>query len=191
MSILNSMKQKLHPLGIYSLSDSSVVTSELAAYAEVLDAIEAQLAELEQERFVATAQTYGLTMRELAIGSEQKSDTIEKRRSALLYRSAIRTTDFNKTAIEGVLKAVGINGYIIEAPEKNKIYINCLSLEVRGSDKELKKQIISQFLPAHLECFFDFRNLQWQFIEELSNTFDRMDSRNLTWDQIEDFVPIW
>lgn len=191
MSILNSMKQKLHPLGIYSLSDGSVVTAELAAYAEVLDAIEAQLTELEQERFVATAQTYGITMRELAIGSEQKNETIEKRRTALLYRSALSETDFNKTAIESVLKTVGINGYIIELPEKNKIYINCLSLEVRGSDKEIKKQIISQFLPAHLECFFDFRNLQWQFIEELSNTFDRMDAISLTWDEIENFVPIW
>lgn len=187
MSILNSMKQKLHPLGIYSLSDSSVITAELAAYAEVLDAIEEQLTELEQERFVVTAQSYGITMRELAIGSEQKNETIEKRRSVLLYRSAIKETDFNKTAIEGVLKTVDINGYIIEMPEENKIYINCLPLDVTGSDKELKKQIVSQFLPAHLECFFDFRNLQWQFIEELANTFDVMDSRDLTWDEIENF----
>lgn len=94
MSILNSMKQKLHPLGIYSLSDGSVVTAELAAYAEVLDAIEAQLTELEQERFVATAQTYGITMRELAIGSEQKNETIEKEepRCSTDRRSAKRTS---------------------------------------------------------------------------------------------------
>lgn len=190
MSILNSMKQKLHPLGIYSLSDSSTITAELTAYSVALDEIEAQLQELEQERFLATAQTYGITIRELAIGPEQKYEKLEKRRNKLLHRSAISETDFNKKAIESLLETEGINGYIIEVPEKNTIYINCLSLDVRGADKEAKKELLSQFLPAHLECIFDFRNLQWQSIDAKAYTFDNMDAKNLTWDDIANYKEI-
>lgn len=190
MSILNSMKQKLHPLGIYSLSDTSKITAELTAYSEALDEIEAQLQELEQERFLATAKTYGITMRELTIGPEQKYEKLEKRRNTLLHRWAISETDFNKKAIESLLKTEGINGYIIEVPEKNTIYINCLSLDVRRSNKDAKKEAISQFLPAHLECVFDFRNLQWQVIDAKNYTFDGMDARNLTWDDIANYKEI-
>lgn len=190
MSTLNSLKQTLRPLGLYNLDDTTLINAELSAYALVLDEVEALLAELEQERFVVTAEDYGLAMRERILGAEQKDKTVEARRNLLLLRQSITSNDFNKTSLEKVLKNSGIIGYIIESPMNNLIYINCLDLEDSIADKEALKAVVAEFLPAHLECIFDFRNLQWNSIDSKNISFDEMDEKGLTWDDIDNFEEI-
>lgn len=190
MSSLNSIKQKLRPLGFYNLNDTSLISAELSAYSVALDVIESMLAEMEKEYFIATAENYGLSMRERIFGTEQNEKSAESRRNMLLYRYAINSEDFNEGSIKKVMENVGINGYIIEVPDKNTIYINCLSLEDPSADKSYIKSMVEEFLPAHLDCIFDFRNLQWNTIDGKSNTFNTIDSKNLTWDEIDNFDEI-
>ena len=52
------------------------------------------------------------------------------------------------------------------------------------------KSMVEEFLPAHLDCIFDFRNLQWNTIDGKNNTFNTIDSKNLTWDEIDTFDEI-
>ena len=190
MTSLNSLKQKLRPRGVYNLNDNSLISAELSAYSVALDSIESMLSEMEKERFIATATTYGLSMRELTFGVEQSEKPTESRRNMLLYRYAINSEDFNESSIKKVMENVGINGYIIEVPDKNIIYINCLSLDDPSADKSYIKSMVEEFLPAHLDCIFDFRNLQWNTIDGKNNTFNTIDSKNLTWDEIDTFDEI-
>ena len=190
MSSLNSIKQKLRPLGFYNLNDNSLINAELSAYSAALDIIESMLSEMEREYFVATAEDYGLSTRERIFGAEQDEKSTESRRNMLLYRYSINPEDFNENCIIKIIENVGVHGYIIEAPDKNTIYINCLELGDSSADKNFIKSAIEEFLPAHLECIFDFRNLQWNTIEGKNNTFDTLDSKNLTWNEIDNFDEI-
>lgn len=190
MSSLNSMRQKLKPLGFYNLNDNSLISAELSTYATVLDEIEYLLDEVERECFIATAESYGLSEREKMLGAEQKSQTIENRRDNLLYRYSISSNSFNKDSIYKVLSVAGINGYILEVPNENILYINCLSLNNSNADKKAIIESVKEFLPAHLDCIFDFRNLQWDTIDNNDNTFDTIDSKDLTWDNIDTFNEI-
>lgn len=190
MSSLNSIKQKLRPLGFYNLNNDSLIHAELSAYAVALDTIEAQLAEIEKEKFICTAEDYGLNTRERIFGTEQSDKDTQTRRDILLYRYAINSENFNEKSIKKAMKNAGIIGYIIEAPQKNTIYINCIELENSKADKNSIKSVVEEFLPAHLECIFDFRKLQWNLIDNKDYTFETIDNKNLTWNDIDNFEEI-
>lgn len=187
MSSLNSMKQKLRPLGFYDLNDDSLISAELSAYAVVLDEISATLAEIERECFVNTAESYGLGMRERMLGPEQSEKSVEERRNQLLYRSAITANDFTKSSLEKALLAAGLDGSVVEYPAQNSVHINCSGLINSNLDKAAAQKMVEEFLPAHLECIFNFSTLQWDDIDAKENTFDAMDARGLTWDEIDNF----
>lgn len=190
MTSLNSLKQKLRPLGFYNLNDNSLISAELSAYSVALDSIESMLSEMEKERFIATATTYGLSMRELTFGVEQSEKPTESRRNMLLCRYSINPDDFNEECIIKIMENVGVHGYITKFPSQNTIYINCLKLDDTSADKNSIKSIIEEFLPAHLECIFDFRSLQWDDIDSKNNTFEIIDNKNLTWNEIDNFNEI-
>ncbi len=187
MSSLNSMKQKLRPLGFYDLNDDTIISAELSAYAVVLDEINATLAEIERECFVNTAESYGLGMRERMLGPEQTNKPVDERRNQLLYRSAITANDFTKSSLERALLVAGLDGSIVEYPDQNSVHINCSGLTNGSLDKVAAQKMVEEFLPAHLECVFNFSALQWDSIDALGNTFDEMDARGLTWDEIDNF----
>ena len=155
-SSLNSMKQKLRPLGFYNLNDGTLIDAELSAYAVVLDEISAILEEIERECFISTAESYGLGMRERTFGPEQTSKSAEERRNVLLYRSSITANDFTKSSLEKALISAGLVGTIVEQPTDNKIQINCTGLANENINKTEAQKIVEEFLPAHLECTFNF-----------------------------------
>lgn len=190
MSSLNSIKQTLRPLGFYNLNENTLINAELSAYAMVLDEISLQLSEIERERFISTAESYGLSMRELIFTTEQNEKTTQERRAVLLYRTAITPNDFNESSIKRAMEIAGVTGYIIEDPSNSTVYINCLELADSSPDKETIKSMISEFLPAHLECIFDFRNLQWDTLDSKEKTFDEFDSDDLTWNEIDNYEEI-
>ena len=88
------------------------------------------------------------------------------------------------------MEIAGVTGYIIEDPSNSTVYINCLELADSSPDKETIKSMISEFLPAHLECIFDFRNLQWDTLDSKEKTFDEFDSDDLTWNEIDNYEEI-
>ncbi|MDQ5983851.1 MAG: hypothetical protein RUMPE_00880 [Eubacteriales bacterium SKADARSKE-1] len=187
MSTLDSMKSKLKPLCLYDLSDSSLISAELKAYAEGLDILYDVSEEIEKECFISTAENYGLDLRERLYSSTRSNLTLSERREMLLYRYSITSNDFNKESIEKALVAAGIRGYIIEAPSANKIYINCLELFDTMVSNSMAQAEAEKFLPAHLSYDFDFRPLQWVQIEDKDMTFSQMDAADLTWDQIDNY----
>ena len=113
--------------------------------------------------------------------------SIEKRRKILLNRFSVKSFDFNREAVEKALISAGIDGYIVESPENNTVYINCLNVFDTTITKEMAKDIVLEFIPAHLYTDFDFRILTWDYIDSLDLTFSTIDAKDFTWDEIDNF----
>ena len=187
MNILNSIKGKLEPLEIYNLEDDSLVCKELQTYAESLKLVKDSIDELEKEYFINTAEGYGLTLREKMYTSAKSDLDVEKRRDMLKYRYSITSNDFNKEDIKKALLAIGIKCEVIEYPNENTIYINCLENLDTTISKDDLKILANEFLPAHLSYEIDFRPLKWSEIEIRNLSFQDMDDKDMTWSQIDTF----
>ena len=58
--------------------------------------------------------------------------------------------------------------------------------------REAVQKAAQEFLPAHLQAQFDFRDLSWDAIDARGLDFDGMDAAGRTWDQIDQFEEeIW
>ena len=187
MQALDSIISKLKPLGLYSLKNDSTVFYELSAYAEGLAILENCLAELENECFISTSSSFGLKMRESLFSYSKASTSIALRRNLLSYLLSVCSNDYNKESINKAIIASGIDGFIIEQPGENVVYINCSSLKDNFNTKTEAKNIVKQFLPAHLEPIFDFRVISWDYIDTNDKTFNEMDSKDLTWNNIDNY----
>lgn len=185
-----NLQQKLRPLNLYSLTGETLVDAELKAYAKGLDILQTKLDTLEREIFINTAQTFGLALRERLFGRVKNSVSLENRRNMLNFRDSITANYFTKNDIQNALAACGLNTQITEYFDGERIYIRCLSLLDNFSSKSEAIAAAQEFLPAHLQSEFDFRNLPWDYIDSLEETFDEFESKNLTWNQIDTYNEI-
>ena len=185
MSALTLLKSKLKPLGLYNLSSGSIINAELSAYAVGFELLNEKFNELERECFISTSQSFGLDLREKLFGYLKSDLGNSERRERLLYRNKITSNDYTKIKIEEAAKSCGIEGYIIENKGGTKFDFNCN--DTFSSDEERQSAIneAKQFLPAHLRCDFDFRDLSWDKINENDYTFNQMDAEDLTWNEID------
>ena len=89
--------------------------------------------------------------------------------------------------MEKSLISAGIEGYIVENPQNDSLYINCLNRFDTTITKEMAENIVLKFIPAHLSVDFDFRILTWNYLDSLNMTFSEIDSEDLTWEQIDNY----
>lgn len=187
MNTLESMRQKLLPLGLYSLDGTTIVDAELAAYAAGLDMIAQNLDTLEKECYIQTAGDFGISLKEKLSGLEKSAASLESRRDMLLSRNAVTPNDYNRQSMERALIAVGIRASITERIPEQTVYINCIELLTNFISREQTINAAQEFLPAHLLYDFDFRNLTWNFIDEQNDDFDSLEQTNYTWNKIDTY----
>lgn len=115
MNILQSMKNKLSPLGLYDMSSGTLVSAELECYASELQRVSDELDGLLRERFVSTAEDRGLTVYEDMTGFMRLDNTTAGRRASILGAMAIKNTD-NRLSDMDMLKPVfGVSGSFSES----------------------------------------------------------------------------
>lgn len=185
MDVLQTLKKALQPLRLYQFTGNTLVECELAAYAAALQPLEEEIETLERELFIATAEDYGLSLREELAGRAKPQASLESRREMLFYRGAVTSNDFTRAGIERALVAAGIRASIVEQPGSSSLYINCIETLDHFVSQEQAMEEAGQFLPAHLDASFDFRPLSWEQIEQKGLTFDQMDAKGLSWQQID------
>ena len=150
MSSLNSMMQKLHPLGIYSLDGGSNTLRELAAYAEGLDPLFDSLNEMEREAFVATAETYGLSEREKFIEHEKPQLPVARRRELLTGAEHCLNTDATARGFNQFLSDCGLQNFRVdETPSRYHVSIFINDTLTEG-EKSLIGGKIAMAVPSHL-----------------------------------------
>lgn len=185
MRSLTSMIEKLSPLGVYNLSEGSVVYAELSAFAVGLEILRDTLDTLLQEAFIATAEDFGIENTERLVGNVRADLPLEKRREMLTERLSLSSGDFTLKGFEKMLRLMGVEGSIEEYPETQRIVINLSEDEYTEAQC---KWIVSQakaLLPAHLKWDVVFAGFSWSDSDATGNTFAVIDGKGYTWKEID------
>jgi hypothetical protein len=152
------MKNKLAPLGIYSLNSGSNICNELGAYAEGLDELFYQLDEMTREFFIPTAVTYGLFKREQLFGAARTEIPLAKRRQMLLDSEQTLVMGSTVKAFEKLLSSYGLENFKITekfAEQETLVTVyDTLSEEMQSIVTEKAKRDF----PAHLTITVEFVN---------------------------------
>ena len=115
MDILQIMKDKLSPLGLYDLSQGTLVSAELECCADELQRINDELEELLRERFVSTATGRGLEAYEDMTGIMCLDDTTAGRRASILGAMTIKNTDNRLSDMDKLKPVFGVHGTFSES----------------------------------------------------------------------------
>lgn len=161
MSSLESMINKLSPLGVYNLSEDSVVYAELAAFSAGLDIIRETLDLLLKENFIATAEDFGIEVYEHLVGTPRKDLPLEKRRQMLLERLSMNTDDFTPDGFEKMQKMLGVEGSIEEYPESMRVTLNFSQDSYSYAQKEWIATQAKALFPAHIESDIVFAGVSF------------------------------
>ena len=185
MSTYEKIKKIYSSIGIYNITEESTISYELRAYSAGLDMLCDALSELERECFIPTAESFGLSKRELAFGAVRTDLTAEKRRDMLIKRSSFGAEDFTLKGMYKALGVLGVEGIITEYPGVNRVTVE---IKNQGLTKGQRNWIVSQLqmlFPAHLEADAVFSGFSWGDIDNLEQTFSQMESSGKTWSEID------
>lgn len=154
MGTYDSMKNRLAPTGLYSLSGSTAADNELQAYAAGLDSLCNGLNTLQKESFLSTAEDYGLEYKEEACGISAPEDEIDRRREVLLALSSVTPNSSTKGDFENFFAALGLSVQIAENTAGKTLTVHFLKEPSCGRDAAQK--LLEKFMPAHLTIVSDF-----------------------------------
>lgn len=157
MGTYDSMKSRLLPTGLYSLTGSTAVDYELQAYAAGLDPLCDDFKTLQKESFVATAEDYGLIRREKSGGITFPASENEKRRAALYALGAVTQNSDTKTELENLLATLGIPVQITEDAPNKTLTVHFLKEPYGG--RAAAQKTLEKFMPAHLTIVSDFSGI--------------------------------
>lgn len=184
MRAMDSMLEKLRPLGLYHLTGHSLVEAELMALASGLDLVYETLESLEQEAFVSTAESEGLDMREQTFGAKRTELPLSIRKEMLLRRGAITVNDCTKASLDRALLAVGLRASVHEMPSEESLNINCIEVLDTKTRRSDLVRAASRYLPAHLLLDFDFGKVTWGYLAQSDKCFHELEADEYTWQQI-------
>lgn len=157
MKSYESMRQKLSPLGLYTLSDRSEVDCELKAYAAGLQPLFDELDTLEREAFIPTAETFGISEREKFIGKERSDLNTEERRKRLMCAEQCMGDDATLRGFEKFLRSCGLQNFeVVEIPERGRMDIFINDILMPG-EKNLVVEKIAHEVPVHMNTTLHFK----------------------------------
>ncbi len=185
MRSLTSMIEKLSPLGVYKLSEDSVVYAELVAFAVGLEMLRDTLDTLLKESFISTAEDFGIENHERLVGNVRSDLPLGKRREMLTERLSLASCDFTPKGFEKMLRLMGVEGSIEEYPANQRIVINLSEGEYTEAQREWIVSQAKVLLPAHLEWDVVFAGFDWDASDSLSNTFAQIDGKGYIWKTID------
>ncbi len=152
MTSYASMKQKLLPLGLYSLSSGSEIDCELKAYAAGLDPLFDKLDLMEREAFIPTAETFGLTRREEFFGRERTDLSAQRRRKRLIAAERCMGDDATPDGFGVFLNSCGLEGIIVDENPNSRLITIYIGDTLSPGEKRLAVQKIAREIPAHLSA---------------------------------------
>lgn len=149
MTSYGSMTQKLAPLGIYDLEDGTRNALELRVFADELDRLFDTLDEMEREFFIATAQSWGIAMRERFTGKEKSSLPVEKRRELLTIAEYVTGVDPTPQGFEDFVRVCGIEDFTYQEVGSHAKLNLTIREDLDSGEKKLLEERINAYIPAH------------------------------------------
>ena len=115
-----------------------------------------KLDELLREYFILTAETYGLTQREIFLGKERGAYSVEHRRNMLVAYEQLVEGRCTPQAFETVLESYGLTDFeIVEDYYGQKVKINVRDNLTDAIRTMVEERVLLDF-PVHLEIIVNF-----------------------------------
>ena len=164
------MMERMRSLGIYRLAqgERSLVECELEGYLCVLEALEEQIAAVEQNLLPDRCSPKRLAEFERMLSIPVNlAIPIQSRRRIAQSKLAISPNDYHREGLERALGALGIRAAVKEMPG------------------EEAKQAFSALMPAHLEADFVTGGLNFEEFDALDRSFEQLDRLDKSWSELE------
>lgn len=155
MDSFSSMKNKLSAIGIYNIENGSNIYNELKAYSVELDRIFSELDTMLREYFIETAQSYGITLREI-FGQRKTEYSLEKRREMLKIQQQMMGGECTPKSFEKFLKGCGLtNVQVSESFARQRIAVNISDELSLAAKKEIEEKVNAE-VPAQILVTFNY-----------------------------------
>lgn len=179
MRPLESMRRRMEALGLFSHAEGTLLDADLKACAVTLDIVYDALVALSRESFLATAESWGLAEKGVALGLGDAGACL---RGAALYQlwAARQDRPFTVTDLQKAAAAAGLSQLqIYEMPQEGIVF---LDVENQPADADWTARFLRRFLPAHLKGMLDMRTgARWEALDAQEKTWESIDAENQTW----------
>lgn len=185
MTRTDSLIKALSSVGLYDLSEGTLVRCELEVYSEALEELRTELETMLRECFLSTAETYGLSRRERIWGKVRDDLPEDMRRQMLILRKSFGFDDFTPEGVGKVLGFLGVKGEIYEYPSLSRMVVDLRNESFTQGERSFILSQIKAVLPAHLEIDTVFSGLTWETCDNKALSFSQIEGKNYTWAQID------
>lgn len=184
MGYADYLKSLLRPMRLYNVDDGPG-ECELAADGAELDAVFVELAGVETEMLLPTAQGAGLAKYEDVLPYHPSYITLGDRRRAIMALLRIDDCSFTPDALNDTLSGCGLKAVVSETGERCKVRVSFPDNRgVPDAFAELKVRI-EAILPCHLDIEYYIIYITWQELENWFITWGMVEDMHFTWDAIE------
>ena len=155
MSHGQNLRDLLAPLGVYRW-EGSFQWGELHSEGEALDQVAEQVALLQREMNLYTAQAEGLTGLLELLGLERAGETLEELRQTVAALLRIGGDSFTLAAMNDTLRGCGIPAQVEETEDPLEVVVSFPGVEGIPAGFEQTKARIEEILPCHLLVKYQF-----------------------------------
>lgn len=180
MRALEHMKNVLESTKLYTLTGSSPVEWELAAYGAGFDLLEERFDRILGDLFVSTASGEMLTQWEKLFRAQPSTDDLSFRRETVKQRFAVHPDGFTPQAVAALLPGAGVQGVLLESGEGLVVVLGrLLGINQAEANREL-----DQLLPSHLPWTLE-DSISWVALDAYPKSFGEWGAKGLTWERLD------
>ena len=187
MSYADYLWELLAPLGPYR-AEGVYTAGELSSEGAALDGAAEQLAQLEREAFLDSAESWGLEGMESLLTRRPMTETPEGKRAALAALLRIGGDSFTLAASNENLKGCGLNAVVSETGERDTVEVRFPDVPGIPNGFDQLKRIIEDILPCHLQVNYIYWYITWRMVEARFQTWGDIEQEGNTWDELEKMV---
>lgn len=178
MSYAAYLRELLKPLQVYDLGEDSFSGAELEALGAELDALDAGAVLSQGESLIMSAEGAGLSRMESLFPYPVLGKTVQERRAALQGFLQISGDSFTPEALSRCLSACGTACVVEETETPFVVSVSFPGVRGEPEDFSLRKSVIEDILPCHLQVDYALVWCTWQETEAMG----------LTWQDLQDMT---
>jgi len=174
------------PLGVYRLSQNSLIDCEIAAYESAFEMLEELIAKILSQSFVQTSEGSGLSKHERLVGLQERPNmSLESRRELIIYRLSTSPFDFTHSGMVNSVRAAGLDAEIIENYAEESLTLISKRLIDEFLELDGVRANVDTMLPAHLIALYDIGIMTWYMFDLWDGRWTEWDSKDFTWAQFD------
>ena len=187
MAYAEFIRDLLRPLFVYDL-DIGAGAAEIEALGDVFDGADTVSQSLHRESNPLTAEDYGIKKYEELFPFGSVYDDAESRRRAIEGLIRIDDGSFTLSDMNATIAGCGIEAVIGETETQYVVSVSFPGRHGVPENIDGIKERIGKILPAHIRADYVYTYPTWEVIETLGTWAD-IAERNMTWNDIESYMP--